>query len=82
MPRMALCGGLMMGVPMSEPKVPPLLMVKLPPAMSSSEMASARAFLASSPIASSACAKDMRSALRSTGTTRPRGLATATLMST
>ena len=41
---------------MSEPKVPPLLMVKLPPAMSSREMASALAFFASSPMASSICA--------------------------
>ena len=82
MPRMALCGGLMMGVPMRLPNVPPLEMVKEPPAMSSMEMESALAFLASSAMASSTCAYDMRSALRSTGTTRPRGLATATLMST
>ena len=31
MPRMALCGGLTIGVEKSEPKVPPLVMVKVPP---------------------------------------------------
>jgi len=72
----------MMGVPSMLPKTPPLEMVKVPPAMSSSEMASARAFLASSPSVPSTCAKDRDCALRMTGTTRPRGLATATLMST
>ena len=35
MPRIALCGGLIIGVPMSEPNTPPLLMVKVPPSMSS-----------------------------------------------
>ena len=35
MPRMADCGGLMIGVPSSEPNTPPLLMVKVPPSMSS-----------------------------------------------
>ena len=35
MPRMADCGGLMMGVPNSEPNTPPLEIVKVPPLMSS-----------------------------------------------
>ena len=35
MPNMADCGGLMIGVPSMEPKTPPLLMVKVPPSMSS-----------------------------------------------
>merc|ERR1719222_477338 len=35
MPRMADWGGLMMGVPNKEPNTPPLLMVKVPPSMSS-----------------------------------------------
>merc|ERR1719347_2469048 len=34
-PRMADWGGLMMGVPNRDPKTPPLLMVKVPPSMSS-----------------------------------------------
>ena len=35
MPRMADWGGLMMGVPNMEPNTPPLLMVNVPPSMSS-----------------------------------------------
>ena len=35
MPRMALCGGLRIGVDSSEPKTPPLVMVKVPPVRSS-----------------------------------------------
>jgi hypothetical protein len=47
MPRMADWGGLMMGVDSMEPYTPPLLMVKVPPAMSSMEMVPSRAFLPS-----------------------------------
>ncbi|GAI86198.1 unnamed protein product, partial [marine sediment metagenome] len=36
MPRIALCGGLTIGVDISEPNVPPLVMVKVPPCRSSS----------------------------------------------
>lgn len=35
MPRMADCGGLMMGVPNSDPNTPPLEMVNVPPSISS-----------------------------------------------
>jgi len=35
MPRMADCGGLMIGVPINEPKTPPLLIVNVPPSISS-----------------------------------------------
>lgn len=35
MPKIADWGGLMMGVPKSDPKTPPLLIVKVPPSMSS-----------------------------------------------
>lgn len=35
MPRIADCGGLMIGVPNNEPKTPPLLMVNVPPSISS-----------------------------------------------
>ena len=31
MPRIALCGGLRIGVDSSEPNTPPLVMVKVPP---------------------------------------------------
>ena len=43
MPRMADCGGLIMGVPNIEPNTPPLLMVKVPPSMSSMARLPARA---------------------------------------
>ena len=46
MPRMADCGGLTMGVDISEPKVPPLVMVKVPPCRSSSFRPPSRAALA------------------------------------
>jgi hypothetical protein len=51
MPRMADCGGLMMGVDSSEPYTPPLLMVNVPPAMSSMLIVPSRAFLPSRPMA-------------------------------
>jgi hypothetical protein len=35
MPKIADWGGLMIGVPMSDPNTPPLLIVKVPPSMSS-----------------------------------------------
>lgn len=34
-PKMADWGGLIMGVPIRDPKTPPLLIVKVPPSMSS-----------------------------------------------
>jgi hypothetical protein len=37
-PKMALWGGLMIGVPINDPKVPPLEIVKVPPCMSSIEI--------------------------------------------
>jgi hypothetical protein len=40
---MALCGGLMMGVPNRLPYTPPLLMVKVPPAISSMDSSPSRA---------------------------------------
>jgi hypothetical protein len=47
MPMMADWGGLMMGVDSMEPYTPPLLMVNVPPAMSSMAMVPSRAFLPS-----------------------------------
>jgi len=47
MPRIAVWGGLMMGVPISEPKVPPLDMVNVPPCMSSIVILPSFPFLAS-----------------------------------
>lgn len=37
MPRMADCGGLMMGIDSREPNTPPLLTVNVPPCMSATE---------------------------------------------
>lgn len=50
MPRMALWGGLRMGVPIKEPKVPPLEMVNVPPCMSSMEILPSLPFFANSAI--------------------------------
>lgn len=44
MPRMADWGGLMMGVPNREPNTPPLLMVKVPPSISSTASSLLRAW--------------------------------------
>lgn len=82
MPRMALCGGLMMGVPINEPNTPPLLIVKVPPSISSTAMAPRRAFSPKPANSISISAKFLLSTLRNTGTTRPFGVATATEMST
>ena len=50
-PRMADCGGLMMGVDSMLPYTPPLEMVKVPPAMSSMEIVPSRAFFPSAAMA-------------------------------
>ncbi len=43
-PNMADCGGLMMGVPNMEPNTPPLLIVNVPPSMSSTASVPSRAY--------------------------------------
>ncbi len=43
MPKIADCGGLIMGVPNMDPNTPPLLMVKVPPSMSSTASSFLRA---------------------------------------
>ena len=45
MPRMALCGGLRIGVESMEPNTPPLVMVKTPPCKSSKAILPDRAFV-------------------------------------
>jgi hypothetical protein len=57
-------------------------MVNEPPAMSSIVSLPSRAFLPRRPISCSISMKLMFSALRTTGVTRPLGVATATLRST
>ena len=46
MPRMAHCGALRIGVESSEPKIPPLVIVKTPPSRSASVILPSRAFCA------------------------------------
>ena len=81
MPRIAVCGGLRIGVDISEPKVPPLVMVKVPPCISSMPSLPSRARLPKSTMPFSTSAIFMLSVSRSTGTTRPRSVETATPMS-
>ena len=80
MPRMALCGRFRIGVDMSDPNTPPLVMVKVPPCRSSTASLPSRAFSARAATAFSMSAKLMRSACRSTGTINPFSVLTATLM--
>ena len=82
MPRMADCGGLMIGVPLRDPNTPPLLIVNVPPVISSMERVPSFAFLPYVAIDRSTSAKVMASTLRKTGTTRPLGAETATETST
>ena len=82
MPKMALCGGLMMGVPVKDPNTPPFEIVKVPPAISSMDSVPSRAFLPYDAMELSTSAKLMPSQLLNTGTTKPLGALTATDMST
>ncbi len=82
MPRMALCGGLRIGVLIRLPKTPPLVMVNVPPCMSSSVSLPSRARTARSLMPLSTCATLRLWQPRSTGTTSPLGVLTATAMST
>ncbi|MNW59077.1 hypothetical protein D3C74_369750 [compost metagenome] len=81
MPRMPTCGVLRIGVDMSDPNTPPLVMVKVPPCSSGRLSVLARALEASSPIRRSISGKLRRSASRTTGTTRPSLADTAMPMS-
>ena len=71
----------LMGVDSIEPKVPPLLIEKVPPVRSSMEILPSLAFWPNSAIFFSMSAKLIWSALRRMGTTRPRGELTAIPMS-
>lgn len=81
-PKIALCGGLIIGVPINDPNTPPLLIVKVPPSISSIAIAPRRAFSPNAASAISMSAKFLLSTFLRTGTTRPLGVATATEMST
>ena len=77
MPRMALCGGLMMGVESIDPNTPPFVMVKVPPCISSTVNSPSRARMARRLISASISARLNVSALRTTGTIKPLGELTA-----
>src|SRR5690606_33310191 len=81
-PRMADCGALMMGVDIIEPKTPPLVMVKVPPVISSMVSLLSRALVASSTTAFSMAWSESESVFRMTGTTNPFGADTAIETST
>mmetsp|Transcript_5901 Transcript_5901/g.7445 ORF Transcript_5901/g.7445 Transcript_5901/m.7445 type:complete len:320 (-) Transcript_5901:361-1320(-) len=81
-PKIALCGRFKIGVPMRLPNTPPLLMVKVPPCISSKLSVPSFAFCPKVAILFSTSAKFISSVFRNTGTTKPLGLATATLIST
>lgn len=81
-PRIALCGGLMIGVPIREPNTPPLLIVNVPPSISSTASNPRLALSPKPAMAISISAKFLLSTFRITGTTRPFGVATATDIST
>lgn len=70
-----------MGVPINDPNTPPLLIVKVPPFMSSGVILFSFPFLANNNNCFSMSAKLSVSQLRSTGTNNPLGVATATEMS-
>ena len=78
---MPLCGGFKIGVDIIEPKMPPFVIVNVPPVSSSICSAPLRARSPKSRMACSMAARPCASALRSTGTTRPRSVETATPMS-
>ena len=81
MPRIALCGAFTIGVDISEPNTPPLVIENVPPVSSSIVIVPLRARSANPVTAFSIAAKSMRSASRSTGTISPRSVETATPMS-
>ena len=78
MPSTPLCGGFTIGVDISDPNTPPFEIVKVPPWSSSGVILFDWARLPKSAIVPSTSANDRRSALRTTGTTSPLGVETAT----
>ena len=81
MPRIALCGGLMIGVLSMLPNTPPLVMVKVPPVISSILSFASRALIANRLISASISARLILSAFRMIGTINPLGELTAMPMS-
>ena len=76
-PRMATCGWLMIGVSKSAPRLPVLVMVKVPPARSSGVILLLRVRAARSAIARASPAMLRSPAFLTTGTMRPFSVSTA-----
>ena len=74
-------GGFIIGVDSIDPNTPPLEIVKVPPVISSTVILPSRALIAKWEISFSIPEKLNNSALRTTGTIRPFGPETATLIS-
>ena len=80
-PKIALWGGLIIGVDNMEPKTPPFVIVKVPPVISSTVISPSRARIAKRFTSASTPLKVRFSALRITGTINPFGPETAILIS-
>ena len=78
MPRIATSGQLTIGVNDVPPMPPRFVIVKPPPCISSSDSLPARAFSDSLPSSPASSMMLFRSTSRITGTSRPRGVSTAT----
>ena len=77
MPRIALCGGLIIGVDSIDPKTPPLVMVNVPPVISSMVICPSLALIAKRFTSLSTPLKLNFSAFLITGTINPFGPETA-----
>ena len=75
--RMPASPGLRIGVPVSMPKTPTLVMVMVPSLMSAGLVRPARAVAVSSEMASASRSRSSRCASLTFGTTSPRGVAAA-----
>ena len=80
-PKIPDCGGLMIGVESIEPNTPPLVIVKVPPVISSTVICPSRARVAKRFTSASTPLNERFSALRITGTIKPLGPETAIEMS-
>ncbi|CAM5305505.1 hypothetical protein SGRI78S_06741 [Streptomyces griseus subsp. griseus] len=75
--RIADSPGLRIGVPVSTPKTPTLVMVTVPPAIAAGDVLPSRAVLTSSPRDAASCGSVWACASLMFGTIRPRGVAAA-----
>ena len=76
-PKIPACGPFKIGVDIKEPNVPPFVIVNVLSCISANESLFSLAFFAISAMSLSISAKFLRSASRTTGTTRPLSVDTA-----